>query len=74
MSFIDRLKTLRSTIYASFCLRGDANMNTLDALSSFGHHCRSVVELSEAPCFEWGYTSITDGIANGVGACQWQTS
>ena len=63
---------MRSTIYASFCLRRDANMNTLDALSSFGHHCRSVVELSEAPCFEREYTSITDGIADGLGACQWQ--
>ena len=69
MSLIGRLKSLRSTIYASFCLRGDANMNTLDALSSFGHHCRSVVELGEAPCFERGYTSITDGIADGLGAC-----
>ena len=32
------LKKLRKIIYHAFPIRRDANMNLLDALSSYGHH------------------------------------
>ena len=66
MSILNKLRKFRDHIYNHFGARSDANMNTLDALSSYGHQCKSVVELSEAPCFERQYTSITDGIADGL--------
>ena len=49
---IERLKNYREAIYSLFHKRKDAIMNLLDAISSFGHRSRSVVELSEAACFE----------------------
>jgi hypothetical protein len=66
VSILNKLRKFRDHIYNHFGARSDANMNTLDALSSYGHQCKSVVELSEAPCFERQYTSITDGIADGL--------
>ncbi len=71
MSLLEPLQAFRCKIYDCFTSRADANMNILDALSSYGQHCKSVVELSEAPCFERQYSSITDGIADG--SCQWQS-
>ena len=46
-----QLKQFRHALYALFPKRRDAIMNLLDAVSSFGHRSRSVVELSEATCF-----------------------
>jgi len=66
------LKNLREKIYNAFPIRRDANMNLLDALSSYGHRAKSVVELSESPYFERQYSSITDGIADGLHAAKWQ--
>ena len=66
MAILEKLKCLREKIYNTFSARSDANMNTLDALSSYGHQCKRVVQLSEAPYFERQYTSITDGIADGL--------
>ena len=66
------LKTFRQAIYERFHQRADACMNLLDALSSHAHRCRSVVELSEAPCFERQYSSITDAIADGLAEQDWK--
>ena len=66
------LKKLREKIYNAFPIRRDANMNLLDALSSYGHRAKSVVELSESPYFERQYSSITDGIADGLHSAKWQ--
>lgn len=71
MPILDQLKSLRQFIYSNFPARRDANMNILDAISSYGHRCKSVVELSEANCFERQYTSITDGIADGLPKTNW---
>ena len=67
----EKLKNLRNNIYNNFPARGDANMNLLDALSSYGHRCNTVVELSESPYFERQYSSITDGIADGLCKTKW---
>ena len=73
MSNLDQLKAFRKNIYSNFPARRDANMNILDALSSYGHRCKSVVELSEANCFERQYSSITDGIADGLPNTNWSS-
>ena len=73
MSKLEKLKSLRQSIYFAFPARRDANMNILDALSSYGHCCKSVVELSEANYFERQYTSITDGIADGLPNTNWNS-
>ena len=57
MPLLDTLKDFRNKIYSCFTARSDANMNILDALASYGHQCKSIVELSEAPFFERQYTS-----------------
>jgi hypothetical protein len=66
VELLKKLSLFRDQIYHAFGYRSDTNMNTLDALSTYGHRCKSVVELSEAPCFERQYTSLTDGIADGL--------
>lgn len=71
MPLLESLKAFRYKIYSCFTSRADANMNILDALSSYGNQCKSVTELSEAPCFERQYSSITDGIAEG--SCEWES-
>lgn len=68
----DQLTRFRKEIYSSFKKRRDALMNLLDALSSWGHQSRSVVQLSEAPCFERQYSSVTDGLADGLPSVNWQ--
>ena len=65
------LKSFREKLYNFFPKRGDATMNLLDAVSSHAHHCNSVVELSEAPCFERQYSSITDAVGDGLSAANW---
>lgn len=67
----EKLNQFRQSIYKSFPKRGDATMNLLDALSSDGHNCRSVVELSEASCFKRQYSSVTDAIADGLPSISW---
>ncbi len=69
---ISKLKQFREILYAFFPKRRDAIMNLLDALASHGQHCRSVVELSQAACFERQYSSITDAIADGLSQVDWQ--
>jgi len=71
MLALRNLSTLRQSIYNNFPTRRDANMNLLDALSSYGHRCKNPIELSESPYFERAYSSITDGIADGLGAAKW---
>jgi hypothetical protein len=41
-------------------------MNLLDALTSHGHRCRSIIQLSNVNCFDRQYSSITDAIADGL--------
>jgi len=65
MNTIKQLKQFREKLYSLFPKRRDALMNLLDALTSYGHRCRSVIELSEAACFERQYSSVTDAIADG---------
>lgn len=72
MTNFEGLKRLRQRIYESFGSRRDANMNLLDALSSYGHCCSRVVELSESPYFERQYSSITDGVADGLNTSNWE--
>lgn len=68
---IEEFKKFRETLYSYFNKRPDSIMNLLDALSSQGHRARSVVELSEANCFERQYSSITDAIADGLPEANW---
>lgn len=65
MNTYDKLIKFKNAIYEKIKLRRDAIIELIDAFSSFGHQCRSVVELSEAPCFTRKYSSITDCIADG---------
>ncbi|MEM9103693.1 MAG: hypothetical protein AAGB12_15395 [Pseudomonadota bacterium] len=58
------IEKFRRKVYLNFTARRDASMNLLDALSSYGQRWKHVVELSEAPCFERQYSSITDAIAD----------
>ena len=60
------LINFRQSLYRLFPKRKDAIMNLLDALSSYGHRCKSVVQLCTAPCFERQYSSITDAVADGL--------
>ncbi|NRB21752.1 transposase [Candidatus Dependentiae bacterium] len=69
---IETLKNFRAAIYLFFQKRQDSVMNLLDAISSFGHRSRSVVQLSEAECFERKYSSITDAIADGLPHADWK--
>ena len=70
---IEQLKRFRQKIYASFNKRKDAAMNLLDAISSFGHRSRSIVQLSEARCFERKYSSVTDAISDGLPTADWNS-
>jgi hypothetical protein len=66
-----QLEQFRTSVYNNFPVRRDANMNLLDALSSYGHLCKNPIELSESPYFERAYSSITDGVADGLVAVNW---
>lgn len=65
------LQQFRQSLYSLFPKRQDALLNLIDANSSFGHQCRSVVELCTAPCFKRQYSSITDAIADGASQIDW---
>lgn len=71
MLAIEKLQQFRTSVYNNFPARRDANMNLLDALSSYGHRCKNPIELCESPYFEREYSSLTDAIADGlaVGNC-----
>lgn len=68
---ISKLDTFRKELYSLFPKRRDAIMNLLDALTSYGHRCTSVVQLSQADCFKRQYSSITDAIADGLPDARW---
>ena len=68
---LKKLVEFRQAVYNQFSKRRDANMNLLDALSSYGHRCQSVIELSESPYFERKYSSVTDAIADGLSEVNW---
>lgn len=65
------LKQFRSQLYLLFPKRKDAILNLLDALTSFGHCCSSIVELSESSRFGRKYSSVTDAIADGLPHAHW---
>ena len=48
-SDLTALEQFRQSLYSLFPKRQDSLMNLIDANTSFGHQCRSVVELSTAP-------------------------
>ena len=62
----NKLLNFRNNLYQLLPKRSDAIFNLLDALSSSGHECRSVIELSESPFFRRKYSSITDAITEGL--------
>ena len=68
---IKDLQDFRKSLYQEFPKRRDAILNLLDALSSYGHCCNSVVQLSKAECYERQYSSITDAIADGLKDVDW---
>ena len=65
MTTLGILSTFRDKVYSLISKRKDATMELVDAVSSHGNKCGSVVELSEAPCFTRKYSSITDAISDG---------
>lgn len=66
-----KIQSFRREIYSLFSQRKDSIMNLLDALTSYGHQCNSVVQLSLADCFKYQYSSITDAIADGLPYADW---
>jgi hypothetical protein len=73
ISRINKLAQYRARIFSFFNKRKDAVMNLLDAISSHAHQARSVVQLSEAPCFERQYSSITKAISKGLPTVDWKS-
>ncbi len=67
----DRLKQFRRQLYECFHKRADAIMNLLDALTTEGRRCQSVVQLSKADAFKRQYSSITDAITQGLSRADW---
>ena len=68
----ESLIEFRNMLYTFFPKRRDAIMNLLDALTSHGRQCDSVVQLSNMNCFERQYSSITDAIADGLPEAYWE--
>ncbi len=66
-----KLSQFREELYLLFPKRRDAIMNLLDALTSDGHHCKSVVQLSNSQQFKRQYSSITDAVADGLSEVSW---
>jgi len=62
----EKLQQFRQELYDLFNKRPDAIFNLLDAHSCDSHQYKSVVELSQSPCFEREYSSITDAITHGL--------
>ncbi|CEO17511.1 hypothetical protein RMONA_05690 [Rickettsia monacensis] len=50
------IQQFRSELYHLFPKRLDAIMNLLDALTSHGHRCRSIIQLSDVNCFDRQYS------------------
>jgi hypothetical protein len=71
LNLIEKLQEFRNQLYLRFPKRKDAILNLLDALSSYGHQCKSVVQLSTSPYFERQYSSITDALADGLPEASW---
>ena len=71
MTDIKELQAFRERIHLQCPKRKGAIMDLLDALSSYGHRCNSVVQLSKAECYERQYSSITDAIADGLKDVDW---
>lgn len=69
---INDLISFRKNIYLQFPKRRDAIMNLLDALTSYGHCCNSVIQLSKAGCYDRQYSSITDAISDGLKHVNWE--
>jgi hypothetical protein len=70
-SDLTALEQFRQSLYSLFPKRQDSLMDLIDANTSFGHRCRSIVELSTAPCFRRQYSSITDAISDGARHISW---
>lgn len=70
-SAIAKLQEFRMALYELFSKRQDAIMNLLDALTSEGRKCGSIVQLSNTSWFQRQYSSITDAIADGLPSAQW---
>jgi len=66
MQELTALQEFRVELYNLFPKRSDAIMNLLDALTGYGHQCKSVIQLSNVSCFNRKYSSITDAIADGL--------
>jgi hypothetical protein len=66
MTNLQYLQNFRQQLYDLFPLRRDAIFELIDSISTYANKCKSIVELSQAPCFTREYTSITDAIANGL--------
>lgn len=60
------IQGFRDELYKLFPKRSDAIMNLLDAVTSNGHKCKSIIQLSNVSCFDRQYSSITDAIADGL--------
>ncbi len=68
---VPKLQAFRAAVYGCFQKRKDAIMNLLDAVTSTGHQAKSIVQLSQASCFQRQYSSITDAIADGLPHAKW---
>ncbi len=66
-----KLKAFRESVYRCFSKRKDAIFDLLDALTSHGRQCRSIVELSQTQSYQRQYSSITDAIADGMPSANW---
>ena len=65
-NIFNSLIEFRNKLYHHLPFRADALMDLFDAISSYGHKCNSVTELSEAAVYKRQYSSITDSITNGA--------
>ena len=72
MSEINDLYKFRAELYKLFPSRRDAITELIDAISSYGYCCKSIVELCEAPSFTREYTSITDAVSDGLGSADFK--
>jgi hypothetical protein len=66
-----KLTNLRQDLYLGFTHRRDAVFNIIDALSADGCKLKSVISLSSSKFFPRQYSSITDGIDNGLCHTPW---
>ena len=69
----NKVQEFREELYKLFVKRSDSTMNLLDAISSYGHQCNSVVKLSLSPLFNRTYSSITDVLSSGLPEVDWSS-